>query len=83
MPKPTLAAINGYCLGGGFEMALGCDLRFASRRRSSGSRRSTSASSPAGAATQRLARLAGLGIAKELVLSGRTLTAATPSRTAS
>jgi enoyl-CoA hydratase len=76
MPKPTLAAINGYCLGGGFEMALGCDLRFASSTAVFGQPEINLGLIPGWGGTQRLARLAGLGIAKELVLSGRTLTAA-------
>ena len=75
MPKPTIAAINGYCLGGGMEMALACDLRFASATAMFGQPEINLGLIPGWGGTQRLARLAGLGIAKELVLSGRTLDA--------
>jgi enoyl-CoA hydratase len=75
MPKPTLAAINGYCLGGGFELALACDLRFAASNAVFGQPEINLALIPGWGGTQRLARLGGLGIAKELVLSGRTMNA--------
>ena len=75
MAKPTIAAINGYCLGGGMEMALACDLRFASATAMFGQPEVNLGLIPGWGGTQRLARLAGLGIAKELVLSGRTLDA--------
>jgi enoyl-CoA hydratase len=75
MPKPTIAAIMGYCLGGGFEMALACDLRFASSTAVFGQPEVNLGLIPGWGGTQRLARLAGLGIAKELVLSGRSMTA--------
>jgi enoyl-CoA hydratase len=75
MPKPTIAAINGYCLGGGMEMALACDLRYASTTALFGQPEINLGLIPGWGGTQRLARLAGLGVAKELVLSGRTLNA--------
>lgn len=75
MPKPTIAAIAGYCLGGGFELALACDLRFAASSAVFGQPEINLGLIPGWGGTQRLARLAGLGIAKELVLSGRSLSA--------
>jgi enoyl-CoA hydratase len=75
MPKPTIAAVNGYCLGGGFEMALACDLRYASTTAVFGQPEVNLGLIPGWGGTQRLARLAGLGVAKELVLSGRTMSA--------
>ena len=75
MPKPTIAAINGFALGGGCELALACDLRYASRARSSASPRSTSAIIPGWGGTQRLARVCGLGVAKDLILTGRLVDA--------
>ena len=75
MPKPTIAAINGVALGGGCELVLACDIRLGRQARSSASRRSTSGSSLGWGGTQRLARVCGLGVAKELILTGRLVDA--------
>ncbi|MEZ4650371.1 MAG: enoyl-CoA hydratase/isomerase family protein [Candidatus Eisenbacteria bacterium] len=74
LPMPTIAAIQGYALGGGCEFTLACDLRIAGRPRRWGSRRSVWASFPR-RGTQRLPRIIGLGRAKELVLTGRIIEA--------
>lgn len=75
MAKPTIAALNGFALGGGCELALGCDLRFASTRAKLGQPEVNLGIIPGWGGTQRLARVCGLGFAKELVLTGRTVDA--------
>jgi enoyl-CoA hydratase len=71
MPKPTIAAINGFALGGGCELALACDLRYASTTAKLGQPESNLAIIPGWGGTQRLARVCGLGVAKDLIFTGR------------
>jgi len=75
MPKPTIAAINGFALGGGCEMALACDLRYASSKAKLGQPEINLAIIPGWGGTQRVARVAGVGVAKDLILTGRTVDA--------
>ena len=75
MPKPTIAAVNGFALGGGCELALACDLRYASSTARLGQPEINLAIIPGWGGTQRLARVCGLGVAKELVLTGRQVDA--------
>ena len=75
MPKPTIAAVNGFALGGGCELALACDLRYASSRAKLGQPEINLAIVPGWGGTQRLSRLCGVGVAKELIFSGRTVDA--------
>ena len=75
MPKPTIAAINGFALGGGCELALACDIRYASSRAKLGQPEINLGIVPGWGGTQRLARVCGIGVAKDLILTGRTVDA--------
>jgi enoyl-CoA hydratase len=75
MPKPAIAAINGFALGGGCELALACDLRYVSARAKLGQPEINLAIVPGWGGTQRLARVCGVGVAKELIYTGRTVDA--------
>src|SRR5262245_24796111 len=74
-PRPTIAAVNGYALGGGCELALACDIRVASETAAFGQPELGLGIIPAAGATQRLPRIVGLGWAKHLVLTGDVLDA--------
>ncbi|MGZ4143097.1 MAG: enoyl-CoA hydratase-related protein [Actinomycetota bacterium] len=76
IPVPTIAAINGVALGGGLELAMACDIRVASTSATLGLTETTLAIIPGGGGTQRLPRLAGIGRAKELIFTGRRISAA-------
>jgi enoyl-CoA hydratase len=70
-PRPVIAAINGYALGGGCELALACDIRLVSDRARLGQPEVNIGVLPGWGGTQRLVRVAGLGFAKELIFTGR------------
>ncbi len=77
---PTIAAIEGNALGGGLELALCCDLRIASERARLGLPEVRLAVTPGAGGTQRLPRVVGAARAKELILTGKVLTAAEAER---
>jgi len=76
IPKPTLAAITGFALGGGCELALACDFRIAGASAKLGQPEINLGIIPGGGGTQRLARLVGPSVAKDLMYSGRFIDAA-------
>ena len=80
MPKVTIAAINGFALGGGCELALACDFRFVAEDAKLGQPEILLGIIPGAGGTQRLPRLVGLSRAKELVFSGRMVDAEEAAR---
>lgn len=75
-PRPTIAAMNGVAFGGGLELALACDIRIAADSAEVGLTEVRLGIIPGAGGTQRLARIAGVAAAKELILTGRRIGAA-------
>lgn len=75
MPKISIAAVNGYALGGGFELALAADLRYLAADATIGQPEVNLGVIPGAGGTQRIADLAGVGVARDLVYSGRMVPA--------
>jgi enoyl-CoA hydratase len=78
--RPVLCAINGYCLGAGLELAMCCDIRIASSKAQLGQPEINVGVIPGGGGTQRLPRLVGAGIAKELIFTGEFISAEEAAR---
>ncbi|WZL72851.1 short-chain-enoyl-CoA hydratase [Clostridiaceae bacterium 35-E11] len=75
MEKPVIAAVNGFALGGGCELAMSCDMRIASEKAKFGQPEVGLGIVPGFSGTQRLPRLVGMGKAKELILTGNMINA--------
>lgn len=75
LPKPTIAAINGLTLGAGMELALVCDLRVAEEQSKFGFPEIALGLFPGGGGTQRMARLSGMALTKEMVFTGESISA--------
>ncbi len=80
LPKPVIAAVNGFALGGGTEIALGCDFIYASSKAKFGQPEVNLGIIPGFGGTQRLARSVGANVARELIFTGSVIDAAQAKR---